>query len=159
MTTMANTSEQAVVTAEPTETSPEIGQVSSGGVVLSRGERWVEDDGTHVIRSTEFQVVGEGGTLEQAVEIFVDNTFELALYLAELVDDGRATENEREMMSALASRVLKATGEMMEGHGEPERRPLIQLNLSRRSRSRGEHAHSRVWDSVTQSGSSQPSPA
>jgi hypothetical protein len=53
----------------PTEEAPELGRVVAAGVTVSEGLHWVED-GVHIIRSSEFDLMGQGDDLDEAVADF-----------------------------------------------------------------------------------------
>src|SRR4051812_31902391 len=53
-----------------TPDSPEGGRVHIFEVTLSEGELWIDED-AYFIRSTEFELSGQGDTLDEAVEDFI----------------------------------------------------------------------------------------
>ena len=87
---------------EPTEHNPEEGQIVLFDVVLSDVEHWIED-GDHVFRSLEFDVIAGAPDLRAAVWQFITKASGFAVYLDELED---LAENEHEMRDVLAGRLL-----------------------------------------------------
>lgn len=61
----------------PTEDAPEHGVICREGVVVSDVLHWVED-GDHVFRSTEFDVIAGDADLATAADKFVQNAEDLA---------------------------------------------------------------------------------
>lgn len=141
----------------PTELEPEAGAacvtVGEQEILLSEGVRWLEPDGFHVIKSLEFDVIAGGETMEEAVDKFIANLFDFAVYLGEL--DERA-ENEEDMFHLLAPRLLRVSQEF-ERAGEPlERRLPLGIKLRVR---RGSREDVRQWHPLSrQHGSQLPSP-
>lgn len=133
----------------PAAEDRQYGWVATLDVLVSEAERWVED-GVHVIRSTEFDVVAGDLDFDRAVDQFVDKAEDLWTYLSEL--DG-LTENENETYLRLAPRFHQIYKELERRENERRRR-LIILNLRRRG------AHLRGWHSAsTPERSSQALPA
>jgi hypothetical protein len=81
----------------PAEAAPERGavQVKIAGqtVRISEVEHWIED-GIHVFRSVEFDCIAEHEDEGDAVRMFIENAEDLYRYLDDLVDAGRATQDE-----------------------------------------------------------------
>lgn len=90
----------------PTTTHPDSGDISAYGVVVSEAFFWVED-GIYVIQSSEFDLIGEGDTLEDAVTMFAKNLTGLHNYLADLVSAGDATQDESRIFAMLSKRHLE----------------------------------------------------
>lgn len=95
---------------EPTEGSPETGYVLYGDVErpFSAAFRFVDDEGAHVIRSVEFDVYGEGDTLDEAVQDFINHAEDYYDHLASLYEVGEAAENEAEQLALLGRRLRDA---------------------------------------------------
>src|SRR5690242_10933786 len=58
------------IEVEPTEQNPRYGVVCYYHVPISAAVRWVDDDGAHVVRSEEFDIYGEGDSLDDALRDF-----------------------------------------------------------------------------------------
>jgi hypothetical protein len=112
-------------TRAATEAEPEAGcaslSIDGRRIMLSEGERWMEADGHHVIRSLEFDVIAAGESFEAALSTFIDSLFDFALYLGQLEDPA---ENEEEMFHRLAPRVLEVTRELERSLESQRRRPI-----------------------------------
>lgn len=84
--------------AAPTADCPQAGiiavQIGEHQIPLSPVEHWVED-GAHVFRSTTFDCVSEAATETEAVQAFVENAEDLFRFLDDVVDAGRATDDEK----------------------------------------------------------------
>jgi hypothetical protein len=106
--------------ALPTAEAPEYGAYGSHGIVLSEAKRWIEDDGTRVVRSMEFDVWGEGSNWEDALAEFGESLNALFFHLVELAREGRATEDELEIKSVLTQRLAN----VIEVHDRELRRRL-----------------------------------
>ena len=111
----------------------------AGGIALSRASRWFED-GLHVIRSLEFDLMAEDPDPAHVVDVFVENAQDLAMALVELQTRGEATEHETETLAVLSQRFFEAAQSMERAR---ERR-RIQIRL----RQRGHH-HSGQWRQQT----------
>jgi hypothetical protein len=90
----------------PTEDSPEEGCVCFFGIALSHGYRFVDEHGTHVIRSDEFDVYGEGDSLKDAIADFVFHARDLHKHLIVVAESDDVTENELRVASLLGQRLL-----------------------------------------------------
>jgi hypothetical protein len=130
--------------------APDTGQVCAHGVRLSSAVHWVED-GEHIIRSTEFDLIASGPTLDDAVNAFVDNAEDHVRFIGDLVRQERATEHEVEVASTLMQRFLTAYEHMEDELREAYRlRHLLSSvrhprrgRRSTRHRSRGRYQSSR----------------
>ena len=125
-----------------TEDAPEFGRVHIFEVTVSEGERWIED-GVHIIRSTEFELLGQGDSVGEAVEDFIGHAVDYHMYLARLVQENDATEHEARVLGELSRRFVEA---YEESRKDSERRDsrlfTLTLNLGRRhSRQRPQHWH------------------
>lgn len=67
--------------------------------VIGCGEAWVEDH-AHFIRSTEFDLLAEGDSFDEALGVFIAQSFEYLALLADLVGEQRATEDEHRLFDA-----------------------------------------------------------
>src|SRR5689334_2277890 len=88
----------------PTEHEPMISTIvhTRHGISLCEIECWV-DDGVHVIRAVDFDMIAMDEDLDKALEIFVKDTFSLVNSLGELLRAGKATEGERELFIRLGT--------------------------------------------------------
>jgi hypothetical protein len=116
---------------KPTEDHAEKGYVGLHPVFLSQSERWVEEDGSNVIRSTEFDVFGEGATLDEAVQSFLIALFEFRQMLAGLSQEHRLTDHEAEMLAKLDERVTEVWTLIVD---EEWNRPLFNVKWPWRHR-------------------------
>lgn len=123
--------------AHPSEEAPSYGELINHEVIITAGEYWLDEEGTHVFRSIEFDVQGEGSDEESAFRAFAENVEDLVAYLGDLVETGKATEYEYQDFVKLARRMLEA-----HARHERERLPLFQLNLARRQE---RQHHARQW--------------
>lgn len=129
------------------------GLASRFDIVVSEGEHWVED-GEHVLRSTEFDVIAGDPDFERALAKFIDKHEDLWIYLSQVEE---LTDNENETFLALAPRFVAIHREF-ERREEERRERLINISFGRvRRLQRG--APFRAWQSSTQAQSSQPSVA
>jgi hypothetical protein len=91
------------------EQSAELGFVfvsgPEGDYKLSEASAWREDD-VYVLRSTEFDVIAEDEDFDRAIDIFVTWLLDHAALLAELVDTGKATEDEAATFAILSARLF-----------------------------------------------------
>jgi hypothetical protein len=133
---------QNVHAAEPDEFNPEEGQLLNHDVVITDAVRWVEPDGTHVFRSTEFDAMGEGSDEESALRMFIENMEDLVSYLADLVRED-PTEHELDAFVLLAQRFIEA-----QRRHEAESVPFIRVNFPRRRR-----PHGKRWRSLHENSS------
>jgi hypothetical protein len=74
------------------------------GVTVSEGLHWLED-GVHVIRSSEYDLMGQGDDLHEAVRDFVGQAFDLFAYLTAEIEQRDATDHELRMAAVLGSRL------------------------------------------------------
>lgn len=133
----------------PTADAPELGAIELFGITLSEGERW-EQDGDHIFRSTEVDVIVAAPSFEEGLARFGASLIQFAVYLAEIEDPA---ENEIEMLRLLQPRVAQIAaranaildelqGQSPESATAPESRGL-QAGTATRRRSRGDHG--RRW--------------
>jgi hypothetical protein len=117
----------------PTEEAPDLGCVVAAGVTLSEGMHWLED-GAHVIRSSEFELIGEGDDLDEAVRSFIGHALDLLAYLTEEIERGEATDHEIRVAGVLGSRLAQAYRKVSEDREaqEKQREPFIALSFGRR---------------------------
>lgn len=127
---------------QPTETSPDLGTITAVELLVSQAAHWIEE-GVHILRSTEFDVIAAHEEFDRAVDLFVEKAQDLYDYLAE--KEG-ISDNEAETFLLLHSRlfpIYKALERRELEREEKQRRVrLITVNLKRRNR-RG--AHLRTW--------------
>jgi hypothetical protein len=121
----------------PTEAEPLFGEVQAFGVGLSLAERWVED-GVHIFRSLEFDVVAGDEDFDLAVDHFVRKLENLWTYLSEAEE---LSENENETFLRLAPRFHNVFKELERRDAEQRRSRLYAAR--RLLRTRGEHP--RTW--------------
>ena len=121
--------------AEPlTEAAPEYGCVMALGHIISFAEHW-EEDGVHVLRSLDFDVIAGDANFQKAVDQFVEKAEDLWSYLSGLET---ISENENEMFLKLAPRFLEIYKEF-ERREARRRERVISINFGR-FRQRGEHS-------------------
>jgi hypothetical protein len=117
----------------PTEEAPELGHVVAAGVNISEGLHWLED-GVHVIRSSEFDLMGQGDDLDEAVDSFVGQALDLLWYFNEEIERGEATDHEIRLAGVLGGRLAQAYRHVSEERAgeEKQREPFITLSFGRR---------------------------
>ena len=117
----------------PTEEAPDLGRVVAAGVTLSEGMHWLEDD-AHVIRSSEFELIGEGDDLDEAVRSFIGHALDLLAYLTEEIERGEATDQEVRVAGVLGARLAQAYRQVSEDREaqDKQREPFIALSFGRR---------------------------
>jgi hypothetical protein len=88
------------------------------------------DNGDHVVRSREFDVIAGGASFEEALRAFSNKLLDFAIYLGEL--EQRA-ENEETMFHVLAPRVMRITRafERYEEQQRRRRRHVFGLSIGR----------------------------
>jgi len=129
-----------------TESTPEPGYISSDhGVVLAHAERWFED-GLHVIRSVEFDLLAEDEDEDRVVDVFVDNFWDMGAALADLVRRGEATSHEQDLWLLFSQRMF----EEAESSRRQASRRRIQIRLRQRDH------HEGLWRRQTQATPSTP---
>jgi len=124
----------------PREESPEYGCVKVLDVRLSEGVRWVDPDGVHVIRSTEFSLSGHGHSLSAAVEDFVNRATDLAGYVLGLAANGQTEPHEAEAARILAERLSEASDKAF-AELERQRSRRVVVNFLRHR----EEVHTQDW--------------
>ena len=119
-----------------TEDMPESGVVSMAGVMISAAIRWINDDGAHVIQSSEFDVTGVGYSWDEALHSFWTHASDLFEYIAELTDENQTSEHEQAVALLLGPRLVDALGawsKLLEREIESRRANFLSaLNLRRR---------------------------
>jgi hypothetical protein len=132
----------------PTRDHPAQGQFVVCGIVVSEAIRWVDDDGAHVVQSTEFDIYGEGEDWGSALADFRGHAFDLYLQIAELALKGEACEQEREVASVLGPRLLEAYQRAYDNFeaAREDRGLLAVLNFGRRR----QRQHPKLWRPTTQ---------
>jgi hypothetical protein len=103
----------------PTEDHPERGVIGRGDVVLSKAEHFIDEDGTHVIRSLEFDVSAIADDVDTATSVFIDNADDYCSYLAGLARSGTAVQHELETLGLLTQRLLALHEQEREREGDP----------------------------------------
>jgi hypothetical protein len=93
----------------PTEHNPRRGEVVFGEVLLSEAEYFVDETGTHVIRSMEFDISAHADTFDDVVDHFLDNVEDYCSYLADQAQASKASEVELESLNHLVPRVLRVS--------------------------------------------------
>jgi hypothetical protein len=91
----------------PTEDNPEYGAYGSHGVCLSEAKRWVEEDGTHIVRSLEFDVWGEGDDWNEALADFGECFRAYLRHLIYLGAEEVATDGEQEQKAKAVARMAE----------------------------------------------------
>jgi NADPH:quinone reductase-like Zn-dependent oxidoreductase len=96
--------------AGPTESAPEEGTIGvragAHTVDISAVEHWV-DEGLHIFRSSEFDCMSEAEGETEAVAAFVAMAEDLFRFLEDLLDAGRATEEEKLILIKLSRRFFE----------------------------------------------------
>lgn len=134
----------------PTEATPDLGRITAFGVVVSEAQHWVED-GIHVLRSTEFDLVAGDADFQRAVDLFGEKTQDLFWYLADLP---HITEVENDTFVLLAPRFMQIQQELERREAQRRRQLVSFPRLKRRG------AHDRNWQPLsTPRKFSQPSHA
>lgn len=134
----------------PTEAAPEYGRIAVFDITVSFAERW-EEDGVHVLRSMDFDVIAADKDLQRAVDQFVEKAEDLWSYLSGL---DTISENENEMFLKMAPRFLDIYREL-ERREKARRERVISINFGR-LRQRGQHSL-RNWRPSQPASASQPS--
>ena len=140
--------------ALPTEDVPEYGRVTTAGIVLSEAAHWIEE-GAHVIRSSEFELIGEGDDLEEAVRDFVGHALDLVDYLKTEIERGEATEREVRVAGLLGARLGQAYRQVAAEQEELERQRDRFIAISWRRRHKRQRLN--AWLSRRSSAYSQTS--
>jgi hypothetical protein len=117
----------------PTEEAPEHGRVVAAGVTVSDGVHWLED-GVHVIRSSEFDLMGQGDDLDDAVTDFIGQALDLLWYLNGEIERDEATDHEIRLAGVLGARLAQAYRQVSEEREarEKQREPFRALSFGRR---------------------------
>lgn len=133
-----------------TEAAPEYGRVVTFDTTVSFAEHW-EEDGVHVVRSLDFDVIAGDPDFSRAIDQFVEKAEDLWIYLSglEVISD-----NENEMFLKLAPRFLDIYKEL-ERREASRRERMISISFGR-LRQRGEH-QLRNWRPSIPASVSQPS--
>jgi hypothetical protein len=93
-------------------------------ILISEGERWIED-GVNVIRSTEFDVVAGDPDFDKALAQFFGKLEDLWVYLSGVEE---LSDNENETFLALAPRFLEVYKEL-ERREEERRKRLVSITF------------------------------
>jgi hypothetical protein len=135
----------------PTEDSPEYGYLEFCGVRFD-AMRWVEDDGAHVVSSTEVDVSGHGDDWDEAFQSFFHAADDVFAHLAAIHEEDQPTQREAAAAVVLGPRLLEAyqaiSAKLREDLEELERR---RVNLRRRRRPRPP----KLWHSLPHKHSSR----
>jgi len=99
---------------------------------LSRAELW-HDGESFVVRSLEFDLLAEGQDLDDAIRAFGSAIYRYADDLRARVDEGAASENEREMLRRLSDRLFRIY--LAERRGRPRRRRWLPRRRHHRGNS------------------------
>lgn len=91
----------------PTDENPEYGAYASHGVCLSEAKRWVDEDGTYIVRSLEFDVWGEGSDWQEALTDFGECFRAYVSHLIHLGGDEVATSDEQEQKAKAVARMAE----------------------------------------------------
>lgn len=133
---------------EPVEHSEDIKEIDFGAIFwrevpISDVEHWTED-GNHIFRSTEFDMLVANEDEQRAVDQFVETTEDLLNITLATLQQGEVAHTDLDVARILIPRFLKVYKVLERLDLETEsqaRRPIsVRINLGRR---RGEH--SRVW--------------
>lgn len=108
---MTETAAADPATAAPTAAHPQAGAIGvvigDHSVQISTVSHWIEDDGTHVFRSDEFDCMAEASDEGEAASKFIENAEDLYRFLDDLVDADRATEAEKLTLIKLSRRFFE----------------------------------------------------
>lgn len=116
---------------------PEEGELSLYGTRISGVEHWFED-GDHVLRSTEFDLIAGAPSLEEAAERFVESLEDLAEAVGDLVRAERSLEHERDVGLVVLGRLAAAyKAGAREVYRETRLLRVLSLFRRRRGDSRG----------------------
>lgn len=136
----------------PTEATPEHGCVMAFDTIVSLAEHW-EEDGLHVVRSLDFDVIAGDADFQNAIDQFVEKAEDLWSYLSGLET---ISDHENEMFLKMAPRFLEIYKEL-ERREARRRERLISIDFGR-LRQRGEHSL-RNWRPSIPASASHPSRA
>ena len=131
---MPDTSDSPKQDVVPSEGQPEVGAIlyRDTGVAIASVYHWI-DEGLHVFRSAEFDLIAAAEDEQEAVNQFVDS-LEDRLELIANLDEDEVTEDEAQLFRQVTERFFEAW-RILE---ERERRRVISIRVgSRRKRSRG----------------------
>jgi hypothetical protein len=95
---------------DPTVDDPESGEIRVRGVILSAVAYWRED-GVHVFRSTEYDVIAADEDRDTAARTFIEKSEDYAEFLSD--SDGDPTEDDIAIATMIVHRLL-------EGYAGPE---------------------------------------
>lgn len=109
----------------PSAENPLIGTIGMFNQVISKAAYWVED-GDHVFRSLEFDVIAGAPTRDEAVIRFLDKAEDLASLIASLPEDDLTVEEVHTALTIL-SRFTAAYHTAL----RQERSRLLKLKLRR----------------------------
>ncbi len=136
-----------------TEADPQDGAVMILDLPITEAVRWCEG-GQHFIRSTEFDVFGQGATLDEAVDEAAAAVIDLWRVLLHMEDE-RITDHEREVFQTLNDRIVRIASRFDDLNYQKV--PLIKVNWPRRQS--GQRAPKRWEPRSRPRNFSQPSPA
>ena len=136
-----------------TEDAPEYGCVLAFDTIVSYAEHW-EEDGIHVLRSLDFDVIAGDGEFQRALDQFVEKAEDLWSYLSSLEV---ISDNENEMFLKLAPRFLGIYKEL-ERREASRRERVVSIDFGR-LRQRGQQHQLRKWRPSIPASVSQPSHA
>lgn len=136
---MTETAQPVAQRPVPTEDAPDHGQICHMryNVVLCDTVYWV-DEGIHVVRAEDFDLLAVGHDRLEAVQRLVEEAYSLFEALGELVDSDEITEAERALFVRIGEPFVEA-------HRLNEKRRRALLIDFPRLRRRG--AHMRDWGS------------
>jgi hypothetical protein len=137
-------------TTAPHVDAPEYGVVCLHGVPIAKAAHWIED-GDHVLRGLEFDLIVGAPSLEEAVVKFLESAEDFADHLSELGEE-RVTHDEVETVLALYHRFTDAYKAGESYYRRHILRLAVQRIFGRRPNGRGGYHPS------SQPSSSQPQP-
>lgn len=125
----------------PVSESPEEGVLTFYGVEVFPALYWVED-GDHVFRSTEFDLLAADRDQYVAIQKFIEMAEDLAGYYSDLTKAGRATEAEADIALEILSRInevlqqqLRLAQEQLQVDDHPsDARPYVLKDVADRLR-------------------------
>lgn len=108
---------------------------------LSDAVAWREG-AVYIVHSTEFDVMAEDEDFREAVDLFAHRVFEYAAMLAEVVEQGDATEEEERALATIAARVMPLLEASKRRESRRWQMPRLRQQRSGHWRHRGTQAKS-----------------
>ena len=117
-------SQQAGLRDREGEASPDVrkGRIAAYGVVLSGIEYWTEDR-THVVRSTDYDVIASGDDERAAIDAFVEASVDYARFLWDPAGD--PTDDDRALANMIMDRLFEGAARALDH--ETRRRLIVRV--------------------------------